>query len=160
MCDRESFPGEIPYQDRKQSSYDEKEQDMENGIIEEVQVDVGGLPFLDFVAAEIKISGTDDASAYYGFVEVDSTLVFFESEHSLYAAMLNNDDLERFQTGMYSDYDAFYAELEMEKPLSVRSRVRKALICLVRAPREETEYLKQEMVGKAIGTLALPDSDM
>ena len=54
MCDRESFPGEIPYQDRKQSSYDEKEQDMENGIIEEVQVDVGGLPFLDFVAAEIK----------------------------------------------------------------------------------------------------------
>ena len=67
---------------------------MENGIIEEVRVDVGGLPFLDFAVAEIKISGCEGASAYYGFVEVDSTLVFFEAEHSLYAAMLNNDDLE------------------------------------------------------------------
>ena len=133
---------------------------MEKGIIEEVQVGVGGLPFLDFVAAEIKISGTDDASAYYGFVEVDSTLVFYEAEHSLYAAMLNNDDLERFQTGMYPDYDAFYAELETEKPLSVRSRIRKALICLVRAAQEETENLKREMVGKAISALALPASDM
>ena len=133
---------------------------MEKGIIEEVQIGVGELPFLDFVAAEIKISGTDDASAYYGFVEVDSTLVFFEAEHSLYAAMLNNDDLERFQTGMYPDYDAFYAELETEKPLSVRSRIRKALICLVRAAQEETENLKREMVGKAISALALPASDM
>ena len=133
---------------------------MENGIIEEVQVDVGGLPFLDFVAAEIKISGCGGASAYYGFVEVDSTLVFFEAEHSLYAAMLSNDDLERFKTGMYPDYCAFYGELEAENPLSVRSRIRKALICLVRAAQEETEALKREMLGKPIETLKLPSSDM
>lgn len=133
---------------------------MENGIIEEVQVDVGGLPFLDFAVTEIKISGCEGASAYYGFVEVDSTLVFFEAEHSLYAAMLNNDDLECFKTGLYPDYCTFYTELEAEKPLSVRSRIRKALICLVRAAQEETEALKREMLGKKIGALALPPSDM
>ena len=133
---------------------------MEKGIIEEVQVGVGGLPFLDFVAAEIKVSVTNDESTYYGFVEVDSTLVFFEAEHSLYSAMINNDNLECFQTGMYPEYDAFYAELETEKPLSARSCVRKALVCLVRATQEETEDLKREMVGKAIGALMLPESDM
>ena len=55
-------------------------------------------------------------------------LVFFEAEPSLYADMLNNDELERFRTGMYSDYYTFYAGLETEKPLSIRSRIRKALI--------------------------------
>ncbi|MDD6881364.1 MAG: hypothetical protein PUE18_07310 [Firmicutes bacterium] len=87
-------------------------------------------------------------------------LVFFEAEPSLYAAMLNNDELERFRTGMYSDYYTFYAGLETEKPLSIRSRIRKALICLARATRKETENLKREMVGKAIGALALLGSDM
>ena len=119
------------------------------------------LPFLDFVAAEMKISGSDGVSpSYYGFVEVDGTLVFFEAGHSLYAAMLDNDDLESFKTGMYPDYCAFYAELDAEKPLSVRSRIRKPLICLVRATRKETEVLKREMPGKTIGALALPSSDM
>ena len=49
---------------------------------------------------------------------------------------------------------------ETEKPLSIRSRIRKALICLARATRKETENLKREMVGKAIGALALLGSDM
>lgn len=140
---------------------------MENGKIEEVQVGVGGLPFLGFAAAEVKIGGSDGTAAYYGFVEAIDTLAFFESENSIYNIMLREDEteegmplLECFKSGEYMDYDAFYAELEKEEPLSVRSRIRKYLICLVRGTWEETELLKRETLGKSIGELDPPASDM
>ena len=67
---------------------------MENGIIEEVQVDVGGLPFLDFVAAEVKIRDGDGSAAYYAMVEVFDTLTFFESRDSIYHTLIENNDSE------------------------------------------------------------------
>lgn len=140
---------------------------MENGIIEEVQVDVGGLPFLDFVAAEVKIRDGDGSAAYYAMVEVFDTLTFFESRDSIYHTLIENNDseedaalLERCKVDEYGGYRDFYAALEQEAALSVRSRIRKALICLVRATQEETEVLKHEMLGKPTGALTLPSSDM
>lgn len=139
---------------------------MENGKIEDVQIGVGGLPFLGFVAAEVKLGNSDGTAAYYGFIEAIDALMFFESENSLYNIMLREDKteesmslLERSKSDEYIDYDAFYAELEEKSP-SVRSRIRKYLICLVRGTWEEAELLKQETIGKSIGTLDLPTSDM
>ena len=132
---------------------------MENGKIEEVLVGVDGLPFLGFAVAEVKISDSD-GTAYYGFVEAIDALVFFESENSLYNIMLREDAAEEGMPGEYVDYDAFYAELETEEPLSVRSQIRKYLICLVRGTWGETELLKRETLGKSIGELELPVSDM
>ncbi len=143
---------------------------MKKILIEEVKVGVsdGGIggcgPVSGNVVAEAKLRLAKDRISYYGMVEVDGTLNFYEGNTSRYekeiAEAFDEENGEEIYSDGYCDYSDFYAAVEeLQEEDKAKALLQKYMACLVRLSWEEVEKLKKASVGKAIGSFDIPVCD-
>ena len=145
------------------------------GIIDEIKVGAseGGIacgPASGNIIAEIKLHEPDDENAvsYHALAEVDGTLNFYENDESLYDQLICDDfnedewsDVEACEVGGYSDYDEFFDDLkENETCDAEHEEAWRLLVFLVRAEDDEVESLKTEVIGKPLGKVHIPTTDV
>ncbi len=140
---------------------------MKKIIIEDVQVDIGGSSMISCgapdIVAEARIRDEDGKVSCYGLVEYDSMPNFYESEESIFEAIICNerDPEDEFPAAeFYEDYSEFYEDLkDIAETDEAHALLLRYLVCLVRADWDDLEELKKASVGKALGDFEIPATD-